>query len=142
VHDTATITPPTGVTTAITGTVTYTLFSFAALPSATAPCSGGTVVGVPQTVTIGAGNAVPDATPVTLASAGFYGYSASYGGDANYVATNSNCEPLTVNKASPTLATTLSATSVVLGSSVTDSAMLSNSFQACGSVTYTLYTGG
>ncbi len=142
VHDTATITPPTGITTPISGQVTYTLFSFAALPSATTPCIGGTTVGTPQVVTIGAGNAVPDATPVTPSSAGFYGYSASYGGDTNYAPSTSNCEPLTVNKTTITSLTTAATSPIMIGSSTTVSATLVGGFPSTGvtgSVTYTRF---
>ncbi len=144
VHDTATITPPTGVTTPITGTVTYTLFSFAALPSATTPCSGGTTVGTLQTVTIGTGNVIPNATAVTPSPAGFYGYSASYSGDTNYSPVTSNCEPLTVIKASVTSLTTAVTSPITVGSSTTVSATLVGGFPSIGvtgTVTYTRFAG-
>jgi hypothetical protein len=141
VQDTATITE-TGSTAAITGTVTYTLFSFTALPSASTPCSGGTAVGTAQTVTIGTGNAVPNAAAVTPTPAGFYGYSASYSGDTNYAATTSNCEPLTVNKASITSLTTAATSPITVGSSTAISATLVGGFPSTGvtgTVTYTRF---
>jgi hypothetical protein len=114
------------------GTVTYTLFSNSA-------CSvPGTVVSTVQ-VTNGV---VPNSSPTTPSPAGSYAFQASYSGDTNNNPATSPCEPFTVNMTTPTLTTTVSATSVVLGSSVFDTATLSGSFNAGGTVTYTLYNGG
>ncbi len=69
-----------------------------------------------------------------------YSFKAHYQGDANNVAVDSACEPLTVTKASPSIATTLSATTIVVGGSVTDSATLSGATgNAGGTVTYNMY---
>src|SRR2546427_1463969 len=48
---------------------------------------------------------------------------------------------LTVKKASPTFATTLSSNSITVGGSVTDSATLTGGYQAGGSVTYKFFLG-
>jgi len=48
---------------------------------------------------------------------------------------------LTVKKASPTLATTLSSNSIAVGGSVSDSATLTGGYQAGGSVTYKFFLG-
>src|SRR5207253_6156609 len=112
VTDQATITggiPSTGVT----GTVTYNFFN------------NGACTGTPassQTVNVGSGNAVPASSSVTPASAGSFAFNATYNGDANNPRTTSNCEPLTVSKTSPTITTSLSTTSVLVGQSATDSA--------------------
>jgi hypothetical protein len=47
---------------------------------------------------------------------------------------------LAVNKASPTLSTLLSSDSIAVGNTVSDSATLTGSFQAGGSVTYSVFT--
>src|SRR5207245_702535 len=95
--------PSTGVT----GTVTYTLFSFSTLPSATAPCAAGTIVGTSQTVNVGVGNSVPAGVAVTPPSPGFFGFSAVYNGNGNNTAATGNCEPLTDTKQTPTTTTAI-----------------------------------
>ncbi len=135
---------------AVGSTVTYTLFSFATLPSATAPCSSGTTVGTPQTVTITTAGLVPDASAVTPA-VGTYGYSATFNGDANNNAATSNCEPLMVtNKVVPSLATLIkdstgaTVTTITVGAVVHDNATLAGATAtAGGTVTYAFWnTGG
>src|SRR5207245_7032650 len=64
-----------------------------------------------------------------------------YSGDVNNNAATSACEPLTVNKASPTITTTLSATTITVGTSVTDSSTMASFFQAGGTVTYNEFSG-
>jgi hypothetical protein len=86
---------------------------------------------------------VPDSDPITFNSAGDFYWKAVYSGDANNNGASSVCtsEHLVVNKANPTIATTLSATSVNIGGTVTDSATLSGATaNAGGTVTYTVYT--
>ena len=128
--------PSTGVT----GTVTYALFSFSSLPSATAPCSGGTIVGTPQTVNVNVGNSVPASNPITPQSPGFYGFSAVYNGNGNNTAATGNCEPLTVNKQTPTITTTINpSSSIVVGAAATDQATITGGFPSTGvsgTVTY------
>src|SRR5260370_28759015 len=46
------------------------------------------------------------------------------------------------SKTSPIIATTLSATTITVGGSVSDSSVLSGSFSAGGTVTYNFFTGG
>lgn len=132
VTDQATLTggvPSTGVT----GTVSYFLFG-------TGNCTG--TATLEGTVTIGASNSVGPSNSVTPASAGSFSFNATYSGDANNPRTSSACEPLTVNKASPTITTTLSSNSVRVGQTVTDSATLASFFQAGGTVTYGLFSNG
>jgi len=127
VHDTATL---SGATATAGGTVTYNFFT-------TGTCTG---TAASQTVPVTNG-LVPNSSPATPAPAGAFSYNATYSGDANNSGAKSACEPLTVNKASPTIATTLSATTITVGGSVTDSSTLSNFYQAGGTVTYEFFTG-
>jgi hypothetical protein len=115
------------------GTVTYEFFTGST-------CTGtATTVGTPVTVT---GGVVPNSASQAFNSAGSFSWNAVYSGDANNNGATSLCEPLTVNKASPTIATTLSATSITVGGSVSDSSVLTGSFSAAGTVTYNFFTGG
>src|SRR5207253_63166 len=114
------------------GTVTYNRFSGAT-------CAGTATVVSTVTVTNGV---VPNSAAITPTPAGSYSFNAVYSGDANNNAATSACEPLTVNKASPTITTTLSATTITVGTSVTDSSTMTSFFQAGGTVTYNRFAGG
>src|SRR5213079_2838356 len=76
-------------------------------------------------------------------NAGSYSFNAQYvaGNDPNHNnSAVSSCEPFVVDKAAPTIATTLSAGEVVIGSSVHDSAKLTGAIpNAGGTVTYTVF---
>ncbi len=128
-HDTATVTG--GVNGFQVPAVSFTLTS-----GYTSSCSTGAVVannGIE-------GGAVKSADSVAL-GAGSYAYMASVTGDNNYLGATGICEPFTVNKASPSISTTLSAGSVNAGTMVHDSSTLSNATSnAGGTVTYTVYT--
>src|SRR5207302_918273 len=113
------------------GTVTYNRFSGAT-------CAGTATVVSTVTVTNGV---VPNSAANTPTPAGSYSFQASYSGDANNNAATSACEPLTVQKASPTITTTLSATTITVGASVTDSSTMASFFQAGGTVTYNRFSG-
>jgi hypothetical protein len=130
VHDSATL---SGATSNAGGTVTYTVYSD---DTCTAdPRDAGT-----KTVTDGV---VPNSNSLTFNSAGDFYWQAVYSGDANNDGATSPCtsEHLVVNKAKPTIATTLSDTSVTVGATVHDSATLSGATNdAGGTVTYTVYT--
>src|SRR5207253_1219389 len=116
-----------------TGTVTYEFFTGST-------CAGtATTVGTPVTVTNGV---VPNSASQAFNSPGSFSWNAVYSGDANNNGATSACEPLTVQKASPTIATTLSSTSIVVGNTVTDSSTLTSSFNAGGTVTYSVFTNG
>src|SRR5207249_2688500 len=128
VHDTAVI---TGSTSTASGTATYNFFN-------NGVC-GGTAASS-QTVTV-ANALVPDSSNATPTPAGIYSYNVTYSGDSNNQGAKSSCEPLTVNKTIPTIATSLSSASVTAGASITDSSILANSFQASGSVTYNQFSG-
>jgi hypothetical protein len=130
VHDSATL---TGATANAGGTVTYTVYTN---DTCTAnPQDAGT-----KTVTNGV---VPDSDPITFNSAGDFFWQAVYSGDANNNGASSACtsEHLVVNKAGPSIATTLSDSSVSIGATVHDSATLTGATaNAGGTVTYTVYT--
>jgi hypothetical protein len=130
VHDSATL---TGATSDAGGTVTYSAYAGANT------CTGTDLLNSTVTVTNGT---VPDSGAFTPTAAGTYSFQAVYSGDANNNGASSVCstEQLLV-KASPSITTTLSATSVDVGSTVHDSAALSGvTSDAGGTVTYTVYT--
>jgi hypothetical protein len=130
VHDSATL---SGATSDAGGTVTYTVYSDNTCQTFVA--DGGT-----KTVTNGS---VPNSDPVTFNSAGTFYWQAVYSGDANNNGASSACqsETLVVGKASPTIATQLSSSSITVGGTVHDSATLSGATSdAGGSVTYTVYS--
>ncbi|HEY3515055.1 MAG TPA: hypothetical protein VGL36_38100 [Kribbella sp.] len=130
VHDSATL---SNATATAGGTVTYTVYTNSA-------CSLGAQSAGTVTVTNGV---VPDSNAITFNSAGDFYWQASYSGDANNNSALSTCtdEHLVVAKKSPTIATTLSDTTVGVGGTVHDSATLSNATaNAGGTVTYTVYT--
>jgi hypothetical protein len=129
VHDSATL---TGATANAGGTVTYTVYSDSS-------CSTSFAAAGTKTVTNGS---VPDSDAVTFNSAGTFYWQAAYSGDSNNNPATSACtsEQLVV-KTNPSISTTLSGTSVAIGTSVHDSATLSGATSdAGGSVTYTVYT--
>ena len=129
VHDTAIISYGSG---AFTGTVTYSFFTGST-------CGGtATIVGSPVAVINGI---VQNSASQTFDTAGSFSWSAVYSGDTNNNPTTGPCEPLTVNKSSPIITTTLSANLITVGGSITDSAVLSSSFQAGGTVSYLFFTG-
>ena len=93
-----------------------------------------------KTVTNGV---VPGSNSLQFNSAGDFYWQAVYTGDANNNGATSTCteEHLVVGKASPSIATVLSSSSITVGGSVSDSSTLSNATgTAGGSVTYTVYT--
>ncbi len=119
------------------GSVTYSVYD-------NATCTGGggglvTTLG-PVTVT----NGTVPASPVWTATgnAGTYYFVAAYSGDADDQAASGGCgaEPIIVTQNSPTISTQLSATSVAIGSTAYDTALLSGaSANASGSVTYNVF---
>ena len=96
-----------------------------------------------ETVTNGV---VPNSTTITFNTVGTFYWQAVYSGDTNNNAPTSSCtagnnEQLSVTKASPTIATTLSAASITVGSTAHDTSTLSSaSGTAGGTVTYSYYT--
>ena len=130
VHDSATL---SGATSTAGGTVTYTYYTDNA-------CSAGATAA--GTVTV-SGGVVPQSTSIQFNTAGTYYWQAVYSGDASNASANSPCtsEILTINPNGTSIATALSASSVLHGASVQDSATLSGATStAGGTVTYTYYT--
>src|SRR5262249_61999038 len=124
-RDSATL---TGQTATAGGTVTYAVYTN---NTCTALATG--LQPVPAAVTV-TGGVVPNSAAVTFPSAGTFFWQASYSGDANNNAATSTCtsETLTVGKASPTIATTLSSGSITVGGSVHDSATLTGATTGAG----------
>ena len=141
--DTATVSGGFGT---VTGSVTFTVYM-------TNGCSGSPVSGFPgpsssSTVVLSGGTATSGVfAPI---SAGTYYWKAVFTDtDGNNNGTTMTCgmggpstEILTVNRASPTVTTTLSYSSITAGGSVVDLATLTGAFQAGGTVTYEYFAGG
>ncbi|MGI0053807.1 MAG: hypothetical protein ACRECR_06100 [Thermoplasmata archaeon] len=125
VHDAASL---TGAWSGAGGSVTYEYF----------PSSGCAGVATPVSTVAVTGAFVPNSASHAFATAGAYGWRALYSGDANDGAATSPCEPLTVSAPNVTrLTTTLSSRTTVVGSSIFDTAALSNvTTSASGTVSY------
>jgi hypothetical protein len=111
------------------GSVTYNLFNGA--------CTGTATPIAVYTVTSGPISSTP---PQSLTT-GIYGWNIIYSGDSNNNPANSSCAVVTVIKTNPTITTALYFPTINVGSSAYDSATLTGSFQATGTVTYTFYSG-
>jgi hypothetical protein len=130
VHDSATL---TGTTPDAGGTVTYTVYT-------NNTCTQGARDAGTVTVTNGS---VADSNSLAFNSAGTFYWQAAYSGDNNNNPASSVCtsETLVVSPLGPSIATSLSANNVPVGSSVHDSATLTGaSPDGGGTVTYTVYT--
>jgi hypothetical protein len=116
-----------------TGTMTYDLFYG---PT----CSSG--VFQSQTTSVASGKSTSN--PFTINNAGTYSLHAIYSGDSKNAGSTSSCEgPLTVTKLTPTLGTTFSASSVIVGGTTSDAATLTGGTStAGGTVTYYLFGNG
>ncbi len=121
-----------------TATVTYSYYT-------NNTCTAGQVSLAP--VTVATNGTVPNSSTVTFNSAGTYYWQAVYSGDANNNTASSPCtatnnEQLTVNKASPTISTALSASSISPGFTAYDTSTLSGAVNSSGTatVTYSYYT--
>jgi len=129
-HDTSAVTGVLGFTP--TGSVTYSFYG------------GPTCSGTPTTQSVTfSGGIVPGSSSTAALSAGSYSYKAAYGGDTNYLASSSACEPFTVNKATAVIATAISpTTSPMVWTSVSDTASIGDQvsgFTPSGTVTYDFY---
>ena len=122
-----------GTTATAGGTVSYYYYSGAA-------CLGqATLVGSAVSVTDAS---VPNSASQTFTSAGSYSWDATYSGDLNNNGAVSPCEPLTVNKASPTVTSRLTASTISVGGSTIDTVTFSEaSTGAGGSVAYYFFAG-
>ena len=129
-YDVATLSNGSGFP--FTGTVTFEFFT-------NSNCTGEPTQ---QTGVSIDGSTAQSSTHSSL-NAGNYAFDARYvaGNDSNHNdSVISGCEPFTIDKAAPTIATTLSASEVVIGTTVHDSAKLTGAgSNATGSVTYTVF---
>jgi hypothetical protein len=119
------------VTATATGSITYNFYN-------TGDCTVAIVASDIQTV---AGPNTYTSNPFTPITAGPHSVLASYSGDTNNLASIALCEPLLVQTLAPTLATSLSQTTIVLGSgSVSDTAALAGGFSPTGTITFNVFT--
>jgi len=132
VFDTATVTGSPAAFTP-TGTVTYQFFTNG---------SGSGTPAATQTVPLNADGTVPDSAVHGPLAAGAYSFIAVYSGDHNYTGSISAVEPLTVNKATPTITTTPKPTEAHLGVRLQDVANLAGAYNPTGSITFKLYAPG
>ena len=120
-----------------TGTITYTLYG----PSLTMSCA--TQVGQ-VTANVTSGNTTYTSPNITPTQAGTYWWIANYGGDTNNAATTNTCggsgESSVVNRVTPTIVTTAKPSSVTVGGSVADQAVLSGGHSPTGTITWSLYS--
>ena len=117
----------TGISPNGTATVTYSFFK-------NNDCTGTAFSTENKTVT--AGGLVPASSVTGSLAKGDYAFQATYNGNANYTSATSECEPFSVNKATPTIHTTLknaaddatipNNTALALGTSVYDTSALSD----------------
>jgi hypothetical protein len=131
VHDSATLSGAAGTP---TGTVTYTAYT-------NDTCTAGAQDA--GTVNLASDGSIPDSNAISFSTAGTKYWQASYSGDGNNNPVVSVCtSEQVVVKSKPSIATTLSKTTVSIGGSVSDSATLSAeaTADAGGTVTYTVYT--
>ncbi len=127
VHDVTTIASTTASTTP-TGTVDFNVY-------ANTTCSGTPTTQSGVSLVNGAATSSNTTIPV-----GGLSYMVHYSGDASTTAANSACQAITATASNVTLSTALSTTSVLVGSSVYDTATLNNeTANATGTVTYTVY---
>ncbi len=135
-QDTATVTGDGGTP---TGTVTYTRYDNATCSSPAAETG---------TVTLSGGD-VPASSATPALGAASYSYQALYSGDSNYAPGTGACEPFTVAKATPTVASIVAdagtgsawAGTEVTGATAKDTSTVTGvaGFPPTGSVTYALY---
>ncbi len=130
VHDNANVASTSGPTP--TGTVDFTLYS-------NTSCSG-TASSTQSAVGLNSGGSAESGT-TTITSTGL-SYKVHYNGQGDvYAPTDGPCEPLFATSNSVTILGTLSSTTVLAGTSVTESAILNNSTaNATGTVAYRYFT--
>jgi hypothetical protein len=131
--DSATVTGATGAPTP-TGTVEFRLYS---------DNHCGTLVAGPIAETLSGGKAAIPSAEKVAPEAGEYWWVASYGGDSFNAAAKSKCEaePVTVNKAAPSVKTTQAPASGTVGGVFKDKATLTGLFGAApgGTITWKLF---
>ena len=122
-----------------TGTITFTLFLGSTLVNTqTATVSGNGTYSTPTGYTL----------PTTGTVTGTYQWDATYNGNGNNLMASdigASNEQVTVNKASPTLSTTPSPTTITLSNAtppvLTDTATLAGGYHETGTITFTLFLG-
>jgi hypothetical protein len=134
ISDTASLSDVTG---SAGGTITFRLWG----PSATADCTGTPIFTSTKNVSGEDNYTSGSYTPTAV---GKYWWIASYSGDANNSPATGKCgdtgEGSVVNKASPSIVTNATA-SITIGSTITDSATLSNATSdASGTITFRLFS--
>ena len=132
VHDSATL---SGVTSDAGGDVTYAVYDGGS-------CSGAALD--TSKVTVTAGVVLDSKDFDVFDSAGTYSFQAVYSGDANNKGATSVCgtELLTVNQNEPSISTLLSASQVMMGMPVSDTATLSSGVTPTGTITFNVYPAG
>jgi hypothetical protein len=135
VTDTATLSGATG---SASGDITISVFS----ATSESACSGDAIATETASPTTD-GNGSYTATFSSL-EAGNYEFQASFAGDGDNLPAESGCgtEPLTVNKAAPSISTKLSSSTAAVHGSVTDTATLSGATSdASGMITVSVFSG-
>src|SRR5204862_146570 len=101
------------------------------------------ISGQPAAVAVNANGTIPNSASVTFNKAGTYFWQASYGGDGNNVAVKSPCtsETITIGKASPSVATTLSSSAVPVGGAIHDSSAFTGAVTPTGTETESTLNG-
>jgi hypothetical protein len=117
-----------------TGTVTFQLF-----PPSDTTCSEPPAFTSTNQLTTGSATSGSFTTPAV----GTFRWVATYDGDANNAPVISGCtdEPVTIDQATPTIATTASAGGPV-GTAISDTATVSGGFNPTGTVTFELFPPG
>jgi hypothetical protein len=139
VHDSATLSLSTSTA---GGSVTYTVYTDSSC-TVFANVGSGAVLGNAGTVTV-TNAVVPDSNNITFNHAGTFYWQAAYSGDGNNAAATSTCtsEIVVISPNSPSLTTSLSATSINTGDSVTDTATLSGATSGdTQPITISVYSG-
>ena len=149
---------PAIVTNATSGTVGQTIYDTATISGGTTPSGsvtwslygpndstcGSAPVATEGPVTVNGDGTIQSPTYTTTAT-GTFRWVAAYTGDANNAAISTKCndpnEESTVSKASPGLVTNAT-TPVTVGGTIQDSATLSGSYSATGTITWKLYGPG
>src|SRR5207249_1412939 len=116
-----------------TGTVTFTYYTNGSCSNTgtteTVNLSGGTLDSQTNSVSVISGNHTPAPTAVSFA--------ASYSGDGRYPPGEDGCEFITV-KSTPSLTTTPSPSSGIVGATLNDTGNLSGGTSPTGSITFNL----
>jgi hypothetical protein len=123
-----------------TGTVTFALFN-----PGDPTCSGTNLVaGVPGFANVPLSGGSASSASFTTSEVGTYNWRATYSGDANNNPAMSTCgaEPVNVQPASPSIATTPSPNHGTVGVAISDSAAVSGGLNPTGTVSFALFGPG